>query len=331
MFGIAFISVIAPMVTMVVMNDECFGMWLHLWSKCHQEHSFNLALNGVAGHYETKPIMTEPIKKGFSNQLTCPSGGTLISAMCLTCTSGATLIGSRCSTPVNMHRVITTHEEICQPAYVADGRCPRGLISNLGDLYARELIASASLSPLMTLLRVTPPVQMVKAWIARSVFGRHDHQEAVGIDKFVFNVVLHMEIPLVLGFCYPILVPLAALVVGLNAGVFRIAVVCLRIQLQANAIRVPARYLWGSLMVGSAIIIWLFAEANLHGKWLVIVGIPLSGALSAMACRMWHQATRFSHVASESPLWDSLLESAPEVELGDVDASPDRPASGVGE
>jgi len=319
-------------------------MWLRLWSPCTQGRSFDLSLARAAGHY-SHPVpcdgstcsntVSENIFQKDGKCMRNSVNGEIACAGCYVRKSGQ--YQGQCvqdaSVPLGIRTIITKHEDICWPVYVADGRCPRGLISNLGDLYVRELVASASISPLMTLLRVTPQAETAKSWIARSIFRKRDHQTSVGVDKFVFSVVLSMEIPLVLGFCYPILVPLACLVVGLNTGVFRVAVACLHIELKETATRVSVKYLWGSLTIGCAIIVWLFVESDLHGKWLVIIGVPLVlvGSLSAVACRMliWHRTMRLRTVARSS-LRAPLLDASQHTELVTMGVQ-DRSTAGDGE
>jgi len=329
---------------MILVNEDCFGMWLRLWSPCTQGRSFDLSLARAAGHY-SHPVpcdgstcsntVSENIFQKDGKCMRNSVNGEIACAGCYVRKSGQ--YQGQCvqdnSVPLRIRTIITKHEDICRPVYVADGRCPRGLISNLGDLYVRELVASASISPLMTLLRVTPQAETAKSWIARSIFRKRDHQTSVAVDKFVFSVVLSMEIPLVLGFCYPILVPLACLVVGLNTGVFRVAVACLHIELKETATRVSVKYLWGSLTIGCAIIVWLFVESDLHGKWLVIIGVPLVlvGSLSAVACRMliWHRTMRLRTVARSS-LRAPLLDASQNTELVTMGVQ-DRSTAGDGE
>jgi len=88
-------------------------------------------------------------------------------------------------------------------------------------------------------------------------------------------MVQNLELPVLIGFCYPCLPLLTALAIGLNAGVLHIAVRHLGLTLSPEGVLVPTSYLWGSLGIGCGIVMWLFNEADLGGRRVVNIGMPM--------------------------------------------------------
>ena len=82
-----------------------------------------------------------------------------------------------------------------------------------------------------------------------------------------------MELPVVLGCAVPIIFPLAAAGVGLNACVFHLMVMRLGVQV-TNRARASYNYLWISVCLGMAIPLWLFFENSFHGRWMLLIGMP---------------------------------------------------------
>ena len=98
-----------------------------------------------------------------------------------------------------------------------------------------------------------------------------------------------LEIPLVLGFCMPLLVPLACVAFASHAAVFQWSNAPLRYH------AIPStRYLWASIALGAALESWLFYEARLHGAWMIMIGCPLVavcffGATRTKWCQSWYR------------------------------------------
>jgi len=263
-------------VTLMLVNQDCGAAWLQLWRPCSEDSAqFSTSLDQILSSFSYKAAScTYGVVCSGSSRVACcwrdkssPSGWMQYN-----------------TADIYVQTTITTHEQICRPAYVADGRCPRALVGSLGDLYAKELVASASISPIITLLRAMPQMQQLKVWVMHNVLRRSQYESHTSIDRLVFGAVLNLELPLLLGFCYPALPVLAGLVVLLNAGVFHTATTYLdlKIALESPA-RMSVKYLWGSFALGCALIMWLFIECDWHGKWLVIVGMP-SCAVAGYAC-----------------------------------------------
>ena len=62
-----------------------------------------------------------------------------------------------------------------------------------------------------------------------------------------------------------------------------------------HALQVVAsvRYLWVSLIIGCALPSWMYFESGLHGRWLVVVGMPLC-AICGAVLKKHHVSERFS-------------------------------------
>jgi len=81
-----------------------------------------------------------------------------------------------------------------------------------------------------------------------------------------------LEYCLVLGFAVPVILPLTCLTVVLHLAVFHRATQH-GVKLKMDA-KPSSLYLQGSLLLGCALIMWLFLENDLHGQMLVVVGMP---------------------------------------------------------
>ena len=88
------------------------------------------------------------------------------------------------------------------------------------------------------------------------------------------------------GFCVPLLFPLAATSLALHATVFRVAVTRFGIEMTRH-VRPPLQYLWLALCIGWGLVAWFFFAAQLHGRWLVLIGAPLASLLAGVAAVRW--------------------------------------------
>jgi len=281
MGAMAVISALVPAVTLLVVNQDCGGGWLQLWRPCSLGSQFDTSLNQVVRSFKYVTPCTGYTQRGY------------IASADTHCFGNSSSLSLRhMYVPANIHiqTIISSHEQICRPGYVADGRCPRALVGSLGNLYAKELIASASISPIITLLQATPQIQALKAWLARNVLRQSGYGPNTSINRMVFGAVLCLELPLLVGFCYPALPVLAWLVVTLNAGVLYTATTYLDLKIALDSpARISVKYLWGSFALGCALIMWLCVECNWHSKWLTVLGMPMC-AMAGYAC--WYLRDR---------------------------------------
>merc|ERR1712046_200794 len=93
------------------------------------------------------------------------------------------------------------------------------------------------------------------------------------------GLVMYMEMALVLGWlCVPVIVPLAAAFLAIQSVIFQVGVTRLDLRL-TNEASPPISYLWVSLALGWGLYTWLFFEGELEGKWLVLIGMPVSAGI----------------------------------------------------
>jgi len=255
MLGNFILAVVIPVGTLIFINGDCFGGWMWLWSRCQSPTSFDISVDQVVGefHYNSERYWDVAQDMWKTTR----------------------------SVGIHVNVSITSHREICEPAYVADGRCPRALVQALGNLYARDLCFAAGLGAVLTFIRATPPMQRVKGWLVRTLLCRATYEPRTSPDRMVTSAVLLLELPLVLGFCYPILPAVAALAMLFNAGSFRVCVEQLGVKLTDDAAaRVSIKYLFVSLGLGYALPLWLFFEGDFAGKWIVLFGWPITAYLT---------------------------------------------------
>ena len=203
-------------------GDECKTDWTVWCSPCQKESAFDARLNAVVGRFEYRvPCRFEDV----TCTLTRPRTQLEIAE-------------------ISLKTVITTHSDICFPSYIANGKCPRAMVSALGDLYREDLCFSMGAGPLFTFLRATPAARRATQWLVRTVFRKADYEARTSVDRLIMGTVFLVELPLVLGFCYPVLPLLACLTMALNAGVFRVVVMHLDVELTNNApVRISMNYL----------------------------------------------------------------------------------------
>ena len=252
------ISLIVPFCAVVMMNQDCFAHWLWFWNPCKDNSSeqFNVVWAQPTGY----------------------------------CTSSAAECNSWSNDFVQtgtFNTTIVEHSEVCRPDYIADGRCPRAAISVVGSLMVSKLTFAAFVAPGISLLSWTPFAQKMRTWIMRKVFCKpEDYEPRVSLDAEVASVVMLLEIPLVLGLCVPLLVPLACAACAAHTAVFHYAGKSLE-----HISRPSALYLWFSIVLGYGLQAWFFYESpEMHGRWLFIFGVPVV-ALSTLVA-LWVQQER---------------------------------------
>ena len=157
----------------------------------------------------------------------------------------------------------------------------------LGSLLFKKLCFGATVGPAIALLLTTPAALRAQLWFYKKVLRKpDDYTIRKALDTEVASIVMLIEIPLAVGLCVPVLVPLACVCCAAHAAAFQ----CSSVPLKYNS-KPSTRYLWASLGLGCALVAWLFYEASLHGYWLVILGPPPIAMCTALAvrsrCREW--------------------------------------------
>eukprot|EP00656_Telonema_subtile_P003133 TRINITY_DN11439_c0_g1_i1.p1 TRINITY_DN11439_c0_g1~~TRINITY_DN11439_c0_g1_i1.p1 ORF type:complete len:223 (-),score=37.02 TRINITY_DN11439_c0_g1_i1:97-765(-) len=152
---------------------------------------------------------------------------------------------------------ITTHADVCTPAYVADGRCPRAVVEVLGSLMVAKMSFGAFVAPGLALLLSSQHGSAAREWFMRKVLCKPEgHRFKLSLDTEMAGVVMLLQVPLALGFCVPILVPLAGLAFAGHTLVFQWSMLPL-----ANHARPSSMYLWTSIGVGWAICLLYTSDA----------------------------------------------------------------------
>lgn len=105
----------------------------------------------------------------------------------------------------------------------------------------------------------------------------------------VAGVIVLLEYCFVLGVMFPITVPLTAITLGCKAIDFKYAM-RQGFKPQNNA-RPSLRYLILSLLLGYALLVWVYMSNDLHGRILVIVGVPF-GWLAAWVFEAYYPVSR---------------------------------------
>ena len=130
---------------------------------------------------------------------------------------------------------------------------PRAVVGVLGSLLASKLSFGTFVAPGIALLLTTPAALRARLWVLKKLLCKpDDYVIRLRLDLETSSVVMLMEIPLALGFCFPVLFPLAFLAFTLNATVFQYS----KLPLEFNCTP-HTRYLWVSASFGAAFQAWL--------------------------------------------------------------------------
>jgi len=130
-----------------------------------------------------------------------------------------------------------------------------------------------------------------------------------------------LEYPLLFGLYYPLLFPLSSIALFLHGAIFHFAIA------QGAVLKYDTKpsivYLWVALLLGMVFSIWLFNEADLEGRWLVNIAMPIDTTADAWwtSCSK-PQARKLEVSAALSELGESLLPPDSQNEELDQNASP---------
>ena len=136
----------------------------------------------------------------------------------------------------------------------------------------------------------------------------------------VGGVIMLLEYPLLFGLYYPLLLPISSIALFLHGAVFHFAI-AQGAELQHDT-KPSIVYLWVALLLGMMFSIWLFNEADLGGRWLVNIGMPIV----TIATTWWTshtkpQARKIEISAALSELGESLLSPDSQTEEPDQESS----------
>jgi len=214
---------------------------------------------------------------------------------------------------------LVSHADICSPQYKGGGRCPRAVVDVLGTLIFRKLIDDAFLSPVISMVKLIPAIQGM--WVCICRLCRPAYRSTKSIDREVGGVIMLLEYPLLFGLYYPLLLPISSIALFLHGAVFHFAI-AQGAELQHDT-KPSIVYLWVALLLGMMFSIWLFNEADLGGRWLVNIGMPIVTIATAWwTSHTKPQARKIEISAALSELGESLLSPDSQTEEPDQESSP---------
>eukprot|EP00658_Telonema_sp_P-2_P056833 TRINITY_DN4527_c0_g4_i1.p1 TRINITY_DN4527_c0_g4~~TRINITY_DN4527_c0_g4_i1.p1 ORF type:complete len:1040 (-),score=151.75 TRINITY_DN4527_c0_g4_i1:126-3245(-) len=177
---------------------------------------------------------------------------------------------------------IISHSAVCDPAYRGRGECPRAVVDAIGKLLVDKLLFSACVGPVVAVLRNTAAVRAAREWVAHTLLRQSEYQVTTSLDSEAAGIIMLLELVLVFGCAVPVMIPVAMAGFLLHAIAFEINVKCQEAVLK-DPERPPVRYLWFSLLLGTALMGWMFVECGWHGRIVVLVGMPVGAVLGAAA------------------------------------------------
>ena len=197
---------------------------------------------------------------------------------------------------------LVSHDEICLPSVVQDGRCSRFIVEGMGSLIFSKLVVTAFVSPVVFLIFNLPRVvQMRQRFIQRWVNA--EYQLTASLDYEVSSYIMIMDLAIVLGMAIPVLLPLMCFAVVSNLMVFHYATNHLQITTEHESL--PAcRYLICSVLFGSCLNMCFFLDNTMsdqiaHGTLLlVLAGVPIGvGAGAALGYYLYSDAEEYTGVS----------------------------------
>ena len=168
--------------------------------------------------------------------------------------------------------------------------CPRDVVSSVGSLLLSTVIIGMFLEPSITLVLAkvlgSQTKRQLQERLVRLVIPSYvAEHEVVATEDVVADVVAElaflMEEPLLLGFCVPLLLPLACVSMAANSVVFNLMISNRGVESNDyDSIRVVStlrveRTLMPAAIMGYVLVVWFFFSCELHGRWLVVFGAPI--------------------------------------------------------
>jgi len=251
------ISVLVPAAVVMLFDNSCFSFWLYFWSPC-ADHP---------GRFDTTVSMQPGVSGLTFETSTASIGGSENTLTTHQYTAMDYFL------QVDLPYQVTSHSDICDPAWSKGEHCSRGVMAVVGELIYSKLVFFALVAPGATLLCSLPPVMRVLQYMWRRVRPGVDFIWYQGDTELAF-IMLFVEHTFVLGFVAPLLIPLAAIGLALNAAIYHCGVQRLGLPVQDNA-HPSLKYLYFSRAIGIAFIIWFYLDNDLHGKLLVCIGMPV--------------------------------------------------------
>jgi len=155
-------------------------------------------------------------------------------------------------------------------------------------------------SLLLTSLRILSYMPVMVSICERAVQCiRPNYRISVALDKEFTGLLMYGDYSLIFGFAVPIIIPLVCVVFAVQTAVLHYAVSYLGIQTVQDG-QPSLRYMWVSLALGYGLVTWFFYENQLHGKWLVYFGIPVTVLMVIIVLRRHYIFPQKFQSSSES-------------------------------
>eukprot|EP00658_Telonema_sp_P-2_P081305 TRINITY_DN8299_c0_g6_i1.p1 TRINITY_DN8299_c0_g6~~TRINITY_DN8299_c0_g6_i1.p1 ORF type:complete len:507 (+),score=86.56 TRINITY_DN8299_c0_g6_i1:81-1601(+) len=216
---------------------------------------------------------------------------------------------SHTNTYSNQKNQVLQRDDVCHPPYRPHGECPRAVVAALGKLLLDKILFAACVGPFRSLLVNAAVVRGATEWVARNVFRQTDYELKIELDAEAAGVVMLLELALVFGFAVPLLLPVTALAFWLHAIAFQV-----NVRHQGSSFNLeatpPVKYLWFSLLLGVALVAWMFVECGWAGRWLILVGMPAGAALGGVIGDLAHRRRVVQLEMLAEPLLDGVEEAA---------------------
>jgi hypothetical protein len=168
--------------------------------------------------------------------------------------------------------LLVTRSTVCGLELKA-ARCSRAVVEQLCYLLLGKLAYAAFLLPAMALVLHTAVWRRLKQVLVRRLCCHRTYLAAVDIDAEFCALLMHMEYALIFGLAIPVILPVLAVVIGMQCSTFHFARHFHIVHL-VNDYRPPLHYLWVSIFLGWTLVVTIFFDNDLHGKWIVVFGTP---------------------------------------------------------
>ena len=149
------------------------------------------------------------------------------------------------------------------------------MVETLGHLVVSKLFFAAFASPFLAMMLQTDLMRHLKRGLKNILTCKEwsaSREDTIDLSVEVAGVTMLLEYCLVLGFVVPLILPLTGITFLLHLAVFHRSVENgFRLQMDAKP---SSLYLYGSFLLGCALVIWFFWENDLHEKELIAAGVP---------------------------------------------------------
>jgi len=171
--------------------------------------------------------------------------------------------------------------DVCDLVY-RSGHCSRAVLHSMAHLLLPKLLYAALLLTSVRLLLYMPVMVRVKERVAQCF--KPTYRANIALDKEFTGLLMYGDYALVFGFALPVVIPMVCVVFAIQTAVLHYAVNCLGMRAIQDG-QPSLRYMWVSLALGYTFVTWFFWDNQLHGKWLVCVGIPVM--VAAVIALQW--------------------------------------------